>query len=220
MNDEKSSFDYMWDLLNPPREFHNMRSKCETALWNTLSIHMQHRVYRLIRDRKRRGETVHPNPWYAIVNARDAEPTNYNGDARIDDLSNKERYYGFIEYLNKNGYAVVISDMRGHGEDAPLLGHIADNKGEDILIDDQNKIYGYIKENFKDLPVYLFGHSMGSIICRVLLQNYSQNYQKVILSGYVAPNPISPVAVLLGNIVKSGGREKKSKFLASLALGP
>jgi len=88
MNDEKSSFDHMWELLNPSREFQNMRSKCETALWNTLSLPMQHRVYRLIRDRKRRGETVHPNPWYAIVNARDAEPTNYNGDARIDDLSN------------------------------------------------------------------------------------------------------------------------------------
>ena len=87
MNDEKKSFDYMWELLNPPREFHNMRSKCETALWNALSIDMQHRVYRLIRDKKRRGETIQPNPWYAIVNARDAEPTNYNGDARIDDLA-------------------------------------------------------------------------------------------------------------------------------------
>ena len=132
----------------------------------------------------------------------------------------KERYYPFIEYLNKNGYSVVISDMRGHGEDAPLLGHIADKKGEKILIDDQNKIYEYIKENFKGLPVYLFGHSMGSIISRVLLQRYSKNYQKVILSGYVAPNPISGVAVLLGNIVKTFGKKKKSKFLASLALGP
>ena len=63
MNDEKKSFDYMWELLNPPREFHNMRSK------------------------KRRGEAIHPNPWYAIVNARDAEPTNYNGDPRIDELA-------------------------------------------------------------------------------------------------------------------------------------
>ena len=67
MNDEKKSFDYMWELLNPPREFHNMRAKCETVLWNALSIHMQHRVYRLIRDKKRRGESIQPNPWYAIV---------------------------------------------------------------------------------------------------------------------------------------------------------
>lgn len=86
-NNEKSSFDHMWDLLNPPQEFINMRSKCETNLWNTLTIHMQHRVYRLIRDKKRLGEVINPNPWYAIVNARDAEPINYNGDARIDDLA-------------------------------------------------------------------------------------------------------------------------------------
>ncbi|MBR4137931.1 MAG: hypothetical protein IKU05_05915 [Bacteroidales bacterium] len=64
-----------------------MRSKCETNLWNTLTIHMQHRVYRLIRDKKRLGEVINPNPWFAIVNARDAEPINYNGDARIDDLA-------------------------------------------------------------------------------------------------------------------------------------
>ena len=132
----------------------------------------------------------------------------------------KERYYSFIEYLNKKGYAVVISDMRGHGEDAPNLGHIADKKGEKILIEDQNRIYNYIKENFKDVPVYLFGHSMGSIISRVLLQESSANYKKVILSGYVAPNPASPVAVLLGNIVKCFGAKKYSKLLANLALGP
>ena len=132
----------------------------------------------------------------------------------------KERYYPFIEYLNKNGYAVVISDMRGHGEDAPILGHIADKKGEEILLDDQKRIYEYIKENFKGLPVYLFGHSMGSIISRDVLQQRSGDYQKVILSGYVCPNPASPVAVLLGNIVKSGGAKKFSKLLANLALGP
>lgn len=132
----------------------------------------------------------------------------------------KERYYPFIEYLNKNGYAVVISDIRGHGEDAPILGHIADKHGEKILIEDQNKIYQYIKENFKDVPVYLFGHSMGSIISRVLLQESSANYQKVILSGYVAPNPASPVAVILGNIVGCFGKKKFSKLLANLALGP
>jgi hypothetical protein len=87
MTDEKKSFDYMWDLLNPPREFHNMRKKCETTLWNALSIDMQHRVYRLIRDKKRSGESIQPNPWYAIANARDAEPTNYNGDARVDEFA-------------------------------------------------------------------------------------------------------------------------------------
>ncbi len=132
----------------------------------------------------------------------------------------KERYYPFAEYLVENGYTVVVSDMRGHGEDAPILGHIADKKGEVLLIEDQRKIYQFIKERFKNLPVYLLGHSMGSIISRVLLQTNSKDYAKVILSGYVNPNPASGVAVGLGNIRKAFGKKKSSKMLASLALGP
>ena len=87
MTNEKSSFDYMWELLNPPREFHNMRAKCEATLWNRLTIHMQRRIYRSIRDRKRAGTPVDKNPWYAIVNARDAEPTNFNGSSILDDVA-------------------------------------------------------------------------------------------------------------------------------------
>ena len=83
----RSSFEYLWELLNPPLEFHNMRAKCESKLWNACTIHMQHRIYRLIRDRKRAGKPVEPNPWYAIVNARDAEPTNYNGSPAVDDVA-------------------------------------------------------------------------------------------------------------------------------------
>ena len=132
----------------------------------------------------------------------------------------KERYYPFAEYLVENGYTVVVSDMRGHGEDAPILGHIADKKGEVLLIEDQRKIYQFIRERFKDLPVYLLGHSMGSIISRVLLQTNSKDYAKVILSGYVNPNPASGVAVGLGNVRKAFGKKKSSKMLASLALGP
>ena len=133
----------------------------------------------------------------------------------------KERYYDFAEFLVKNGYSVVVSDMRGHGKDAPILGHIADKKGEQLIIEDYKKIYQYIKENFQDLPVYLLGHSMGSIISRVLLQTNSKDYSKVILSGYVNPNPISGVAVALGNMVGFfRGKKKSSKLLASLALGP
>ena len=132
----------------------------------------------------------------------------------------KERYYPFIEYLNKNGYAVVISDMRGHGEDAPLLGHIADNKGEQILIEDQNKIYQYIKGRFKDVPVYLFGHSMGTIIVRVLMQDNGTKYSKVALSGYVNPNPVAGMGKFLTKcITVFKGPKGHSKMITNLAVG-
>lgn len=52
----------------------------------------------------------------------------------------KERYVPFAEFLSDNGFNVVISDLRGHGEDAPLLSHIADKGGEELLIKDQQLI--------------------------------------------------------------------------------
>ncbi len=133
----------------------------------------------------------------------------------------KERYYSFAEFLNNNGYNVVVSDLRGHGVDAPKLSHIANKDGEKLLIDDQNRIYNFIKERFNNLPVILFGHSMGTIISRVLLQTKSMNYQKTVLTGYVAPNPASGIAVHLGNQARRfRGAEKKTKLLTNLALGP
>ena len=133
----------------------------------------------------------------------------------------KERYIPFAQFLSENGFNVVISDLRGHGEDAPLLSHIADRNGEGLLVRDQQVITGYIKDRFKDLPVYLFGHSMGTIISRVLLQKDSGEYKKVVLTGYVNPNPLSGVAVTLGNTVRALKKPQgHSALLTNLALGP
>ena len=132
----------------------------------------------------------------------------------------KERYDAFAEYLSSNGYNVITSDMRGHGKHAPILSHIADKKGDELIIKDQQEIIKYIEKEFPGLPIILFGHSMGTIISRVLLQTDSKKFAKVALSGYVNPNPASPVAVCLGNIVRAcKGGKKHSKLLTTLAMG-
>lgn len=133
----------------------------------------------------------------------------------------KERYYDFALYLAVQGLHVVVADLRGHGEDAPELSFIADRRGDELLIRDQQIIANWIAEKFPDLPVMLFGHSMGSIISRVLLQTDSARYTKAVLSGYVNPNPAAPVAVALGNAARiSKGSRAHSKLLNGLALGP
>ena len=132
----------------------------------------------------------------------------------------KERYYDFIRYLTAHQYSVVISDLRGHGSDAPILSHIADKHGALLLIRDQQKITEWIKERFPGLPLILFGHSMGTIISRVLLQTDSEKYAAVALSGYVNPNPASSVAVMMGKMIKGmKGSRGYSKMLHNLALG-
>ena len=133
----------------------------------------------------------------------------------------KERYYDFALYLAMNGLHVVVADLRGHGEDAPELSFIADKRGDELLIRDQQIIADWIAGRFPGLPMMLFGHSMGSIISRVLLQTDSARYTKAALSGYVNPNPAAPVAVALGNAARvSKGSRAHSKLLDGLALGP
>ena len=133
----------------------------------------------------------------------------------------KERYYDFALFLAENGLHVVVSDLRSHGEDAPVLSHIADRRGDRLLVRDQQLIADWITGRFPGLPLMLFGHSMGSIISRVLLQTDSRRYARAALSGYVSPNPAAPAAVVLGKVLSlSKGSRAHSKLLNGLALGP
>ena len=133
----------------------------------------------------------------------------------------KERYDAFASFLQDHGYNVVLSDLRGHGKNAPLLSHIADKDGDKLIIEDQKKIRKFMEEKFPDLPNMIFGHSMGTIITRDLLQECSNDFTKVALSGYVNPNGASGIAVLLGNIVRAFKKPKgHSKMLTDLATGP
>lgn len=130
------------------------------------------------------------------------------------------RYKSFAEYLANNGYIVVTSDMRGHGNSAKDLGYFAKKDGYKLLIADQMAITGYIKQNYKELPVYLFAHSMGTIITRVLLQENSKDYAKVVLSGYPCYQKLTGMGIFLAKLVKFfRGAKYKSKFIENLSIG-
>jgi len=132
----------------------------------------------------------------------------------------KERYDAFADYLCYKGYTCVTSDLRGHGKSAPLLSHISNKKGDKLIIADQKEIRKYIKKTYKDLPLYLFGHSMGTIISRVLMQTDGSKYAKVALSGYVNPNPIAGIGKVLTKCVKLfKGSKGHSKLINGLAVG-
>lgn len=132
----------------------------------------------------------------------------------------QDRYNDFASFLANNGYTVVSANLRGHGKTATTLGYFADKGGYKLLIDDAMTIRNWIGDNYPNLPVSLFAHSMGTIIGRVLLQSQSKMYDKVILSGY--PNYKSAVHIgkFVGSIIKAfKGAKHKSKFLEKLTLG-
>ena len=132
----------------------------------------------------------------------------------------QERYERFANFLNKNGYTVVSSDMRGHGKTAKDLGFFKEKNGYSLLVSDQEIITNYIKSTFANLPIYIFAHSMGTIITRVLLQENSNNYSKVVLSGYPNYQSGAKAGIFVTNLIKAfRGAKFKSKFVEKLAVG-
>lgn len=132
----------------------------------------------------------------------------------------KERYDYFAKKLNEAGYSVIVSDTRGHGYNAPILGYTAEKNGDCLLLEDQKVITKYIKEKYNIEKVILFGHSMGSITARNLLQTESIDYSSVILSGYPNYQTAVSLGLLIAKLIrKIKGSNYYSKLLTNLSVG-
>lgn len=132
----------------------------------------------------------------------------------------KERYDYFAKQLLANGFTVVISDTRGHGYNAPILGYTAEKNGHKLILEDQKLITNYIKTKYNTDKVILFGHSMGSIVARNLLQTESKDYLCTILSGYPNYQSAVKLGLMIAKIIKKiKGGKHYSPLLTSLSVG-
>ncbi|MCL6709190.1 alpha/beta hydrolase [Pseudomonas sp. R2.Fl] len=82
-------------------------------------------------------------------------------------IEHSRRYEPFALALAERGFHVLAHDHRGHGEttaiDAPL-GRFAHRSGADLVIEDVLAMRELALSEYPDLPVILFGHSMGGLI--------------------------------------------------------
>ena len=134
----------------------------------------------------------------------------------------KERYLPFMDYLAKQGYLVFINDHRGHGKSIKTqddLGYFYDDKGN-YIVEDLFMINTYFKERYPSLPLYLFGHSMGSLIVRKYLQKYDDTLTKLIVCGSPSKNPLVKVACFLVDVMsRFKGDRYRSPLINALAFG-
>jgi alpha-beta hydrolase superfamily lysophospholipase len=109
------------------------------------------------------------------------------------------RFEETARYLCERGYTVWAADMRGHGRTADisvnpvdkggLLGHCADTNAFSRILLDIERINMEIQKTYPSLPLFLLGHSWGSLIA----QGYIETFNKrrlcgCILSGTKGPN--------------------------------
>lgn len=130
----------------------------------------------------------------------------------------KGRYNGFANFLQENGYTVIVSDNRGHGESVSNkypLGYMNDVYR---IVQDQVEISAWLRYMYPEKPLYLLGHSLGSAFARLYLQEHDKDIEKLVLSGTVPFIGASGAGALLGKIVvKLDGEMGHNKLLNTLS---
>lgn len=91
------------------------------------------------------------------------------------------RYDHFAEYLNTQQLGVVGYDRRGHGRSGGKLGHTTNYNA---FLDEVGHLLVECERRYQDLPVFLYGHSMGgNILLNYLIRRNPD------ISGAIATGP-------------------------------
>ena len=98
------------------------------------------------------------------------------------------RYARFAAALTAAGYAVYAQDLPGHGlsaEESLGLGHAADGAEASWrrMVQAVHAVRAHIEKRHPELPLVLFGHSMGSFIAQDHLVEHGAGLSAAILSG-------------------------------------
>jgi len=112
------------------------------------------------------------------------------------------RYSHVATTIVSAGYGAYALDHRGHGHSEGLRAHF-DSMEEPIA--DLEQFFQDIQARHPDLPIFLLGHSMGSVIALSITLRHQDRISGLILSGIPldSEKTIPGVARSLGNFVRN-----------------
>lgn len=134
------------------------------------------------------------------------------------------RYDDFAEFLARNGFVVAANDHLGHGKsinDESELGFLAENGGWELALGDMRQLHEQLAGEFPELPIFLFGHSMGSFLTRTYIIRYRGGLTGTILCG-TGQQPRAVVSggrLLAETEINRHGAKYKSQRLNDMAFG-
>ena len=134
------------------------------------------------------------------------------------------RYHEFAVFLAENGFGVFTCDHPGQGQtagSADQTGIIASRRGWQIMLENVRALYNHIRKNQPETPVFVFGHSMGSILARHFSALYPIYIQGLVLSGTFMM-PSGQLALSIGFIrilIALQGSGKKNPWFNRLFYG-
>ena len=132
------------------------------------------------------------------------------------------RFREFAQFLTRNGYAVVTSDLRGHGNHISResdLGFFGDN-AVSRLVGDIHEITIHLRNQFPGKPVFLLGHGIGALIATNYIKKYDNFLDGLFLSGMPADKTARYAANLLVMLfIAMRGEYHRSSLINYLIMG-
>lgn len=130
-------------------------------------------------------------------------------------------YAEFAKFLTNNHFAVVGNSHLGHGltaTSADELGFFAEKDGWATAVADLHALHEIVTGRHASLPYFLFGHSMGSYLCRTYLLKYQDRLNGCILcgTGYQPDSLLNTAHFVAGGIKRIRGCRVRSSWFNSL----
>ncbi|MDO4288182.1 MAG: alpha/beta hydrolase [Eubacterium sp.] len=135
------------------------------------------------------------------------------------------RYREFADFLCRRNLVVYAIDQRGHGATGlsqDSLGFFAETDGWQRIVSDIGELSTHIKSQHPELPLFILGHSMGSVAVRSALIRFGDLYRGAVVVGTTLGRGAAMrklgKALARAEIAKFGPRHPSS-FLNLLAFG-
>ncbi len=133
-----------------------------------------------------------------------------------------QRYNDLAKFLNQYGYIVFADDHRAHGQTAgspQMVGKY--DKPTNLYLDtvrDEIEISKHLKQTYPNLPLFVFGHSYGSLITQKYIQDCDL-HKGAILCGTSYMNTFeNKMAKTVAGITKKvKGNNANAKFIENLS---
>jgi alpha-beta hydrolase superfamily lysophospholipase len=134
------------------------------------------------------------------------------------------RYDHFARWLNERGIAVYAEDHIGHGASIQSMDEIAHFPRKDDWqrqVDLLHQLTMNIKSHYPGLPVFLLGHSMGSVLTQTYMIRYGAEANGFILSGAIRqPVFMADFGIMLARLLSFFlGPKDRSRLIIRLGYG-
>ncbi len=133
------------------------------------------------------------------------------------------RYEGLADYLTGEGYIFAGNHHLGHGKTAGKsddFGFFAEKDGVNLVLADMHTMNKQLRDMFPALPIIIMGHSMGSFLTRLYIEQYPHSIKGAIIHGTSGPVGIAPLGSLLAKAIsKIRGVRYRSRIIDKMAFG-